>query len=208
LAELRALCRCREEPPALGQRAVLRAYLGKSKIRLQVDFGFGDVLAVPAGEAELPTLIDRVPAPMVRAYPRVVSVAEKLEAIVHLGRRNSRMKDFHDVWALSQEFVFEGRELRDAIAACFARRGTQWTAIVPDAMTSAFYADPDVEARWRAYLRRDQFRTAPPASPIEVGDRAREFLGPVRESIVAATAFEQHWPPGGPWQPGIRPESR
>jgi hypothetical protein len=64
----------RDEQRYAGQRAVLSVYLGKTRIRLQVDFGFGDVLSMPAEEAELPTLIDRVPAPrvLVRGDARLV----------------------------------------------------------------------------------------------------------------------------------------
>jgi hypothetical protein len=46
-----------------GQRAVLRAHLGKPRVRPQVEFGFGDVLPVAPEEAAVPTLIDRAPPP-------------------------------------------------------------------------------------------------------------------------------------------------
>jgi hypothetical protein len=189
----------RDEQRYPGQRAVLRAHLGKTRIRVQVDFGFGDALSVAPAEAEVPTLIDRVPAPRVRAYPRVAVVAEKFEAMVQLGRRNSRMKDFHDLWALSEGFAFDGPSLREAISVCFARRGTAWTRETPDALTPAFYADPDVEARWDAYLRKGRFRTSPPRAAQEMGDRIRTFLAPLRESILVEGALDQHWPAGGPW---------
>ena len=36
------------------------------------------------------------PVPKIKAYPCYTLVAEKLEAMVHLGETNSRMKDFYD----------------------------------------------------------------------------------------------------------------
>lgn len=87
----------------------------------------------------------QLPAPQLRTYPRIVSIAEKFNAMVRLGRRNSRMKDFHDVWALSSEFPFEGPALREAVAACFERRADPWTPEIPDALTSAFYSDAELE---------------------------------------------------------------
>ena len=192
----------RDRQKHAGRRAVVRVYLGAAKVRLQVDFGFGDAVSITPETAELPTLIDRVPAPVVRTYPRVVTIAEKFEAMVQLGRPNSRMKDFHDLWALSEAFAFDGTPLCEAIYTCFARRGTLWTSDIPDALTPAFYSDTDVQSRWRAYLRAGHFRTPPPAVLEQVGDRVRAFLGPVRESIVADVAFAAHWPAGGPWQPG------
>ena len=194
----------RDEQRYAGQRAVVRAYLGKARIRLQVDFGFGDALSTAPDTTEIPTLIDGLPAPVVHAYPRVATVAEKFEAMVQLGRRNSRMKDFHDIWALSEAFPFEGTALRTAIERCFDRRGTAWNSEIPDVLTSAFCADPDVEARWRAYLRRGFFRQSPPQTIDEIGERVRSFFGPVREAILAGTPFDRHWPPGGPWAAGPR----
>jgi hypothetical protein len=123
--------------------------------------------------------------------------------MVQLGRRNSRMKDFHDLWALSEAFAFDGPSLREAISRCFARRGTVWTVEIPDALTSAFYSDPDVDRRWADYLRKGQFRAQPPRAVQDVGERIVRFLGPLRESIVASSAFGRFWPAGGPWQAGV-----
>jgi hypothetical protein len=190
----------RAEEEYQGQRAVLRAWLGKARIRVQVDFGFGDAIVPPAEETDYPTLLEGLPAPRLRAYPRVVTVAEKFQAMVDLGRRNSRMKDFHDIWALSSEFQFDGVALREAVTACFERRRTAWTAETPDVLSAAFYTDPDLAARWAAYLRAGAFRTSPPDNFKAVGERVHEFLGPVRKSIVAGEGFKRTWSPGGPWQ--------
>jgi predicted nucleotidyltransferase component of viral defense system len=190
----------RAEDKYPGQRAVLWAYLGKARIRLQVDFGFGEGISPSAEDSEYPTMLAGLPAPRLRTYPQVVTLAEKLDAMVQLGRRNSRMKDFHDVWALSTEFAFDGRSLRHAIVDCFARRGTPWTPEAPEALGSAFYRDDDLQARWGAYLRAGAFRAPPPARFESIGERVRSFLGPVRESIVADEPFELEWRAGGPWR--------
>jgi hypothetical protein len=107
----------RTEEEYQGRRAVLRAFLGKARIRIQVDYGFGDAVTPGPEDAEYPTLLDGLPNPRIRTYPRVVTVAEKFQAMVDLGRRNSRMKDFHDVWALSSKFAFDGTALREAVSA-------------------------------------------------------------------------------------------
>lgn len=184
----------------VGQRAILWAYLGKAKIRVQIDVGFGDAVQPAPQEEHYPTLLDGLPAPRLRAYPRAVSVAEKFEAMVNLGRRNSRMKDFHDIWALSSEFSFEGPALRTAVSACFERRGRIWTPEAPDALRPAFYSDDNLRRQWAAYLRAGAFRTPPPENFEPVGERVAALLGPVRESILAGDPFEMHWDAGGPWQ--------
>jgi hypothetical protein len=126
-------------------------------------------------------------------------VAEKFEAMVKLDTRNSRMKDFHDVWALAGAFAFDGPALRKAIAACFERRATQWTAEAPRALTAAFYQIPEIETRWRRYLAAGAVLVAPPARFEVIGERIMAFLGPVRTSIVEDAAFTSTWGPEGPW---------
>ena len=183
-----------------GQRANLRARLGTARIAVQVDFGFGNAVTPVVDEERLPTLIGGVPAPLVRAYPRVTTIAEKFEAMVQLGTHNSRMKDFYDVWALSDTFSFDGTELREAVERCFERRGTAWTYAVPDALTSAFYSNANLQSRWQSYGQDGQLLSSPPNAFEEIGSRLRLFMGPVRESIVAGSPFEMHWPAGGPWR--------
>ena len=72
-----------------GQRATLTALLGNAKATVRVDFGFGD--AVSPEDAVMPTLIDSLPAPRLLVYPMVSVIAEKFQAMVHLGLSNTRM---------------------------------------------------------------------------------------------------------------------
>ena len=183
-----------------GHRASLLALLGSAKSTVQVDFGFGDVVTPGPEEARLPTLIDGVPEPSLRTYPRVSTVAEKFEAMVQLGARNSRMKDFYDVWALSETFEFDGAELREAIELCFERRGTAWSQAVPEVLTPAFYSNADLQDRWQSYGQDGQLLSSPPDAFEAIGDRVQSFLGPVRGSILAGQPFEMHWPAAGSWQ--------
>jgi hypothetical protein len=48
-------------------------------------------------------------------------IAEKFQATVMLGRTNSRMKDFYDIWVLSRTSEFKDDQLARAIAATFPR---------------------------------------------------------------------------------------
>ena len=183
-----------------GQRAKLRARLGTAQISVQVDFGFGNAVTSVVDEESLPTLIDGVPPPLLRTYPRVATIAEKFETMVQLGIGNSHMKDFYDVWALSETFAFDGIELREAVEGCFARRGTVLSQAVPVALTSAFYSNADLQDRWQAYGQDGQLLSSPPSAFEDIGSRIQAFLGPVRETIMAEESFARHWPPGGSWR--------
>lgn len=183
-----------------GQRAAMTGFLGSAKCNLQVDFGFGDVVIPGPEEAQLPTLIGGVPAPFLLTYPQISSIAEKFEAMVQLGTVNSRMKDFYDVWALSETFAFAGPELQEAVARCFDRRGTPLGPETPEALTPALYSNPQQQSHWTTYGHRGGLLHLPPSAFDEVGSRIQSFLGPVRNSILAGEPFSMYWPPGGPWE--------
>ena len=187
-----------QEQPS--QRVKLTGRLGNVRIPIQVDIGFGDVVVPGPEEVQFPTLLDRMAAPLVRAYPRVSSVAEKFEAIVQLGRQNSRMKDFHDIWALSETFSFDGYSLAEALRACFNRRGTDWTTRTPLALTPAFYSDDRLIRLWGEYRTSTDPLVPPPDAFEAVGERVVTFLAPIRGSVLTDAPFDMSWPPGGPWR--------
>ena len=189
----------RPEEKYSGKRARFRAFLGNARIAVQLDIGVGDAVVIEPEEIVYPTLLSPLPAPRLRAYPRELTVAEKFEAMVSLGARNSRMKDFHDVWALAGAFEFEGARLQRAVAACFERRGTILTAEASPILAPSFFQTPQLETRWRNYLAAGAVLIAPPAQFEMVGERIIRFLGPVRNAILAGNAFGGSWAPNGPW---------
>ncbi len=182
-----------------GQRVKMVCRLGKARIPIQIDFGFGDVATPGPQEAQLNTLIGGIPAPFLRVYSLVTSIAEKFHAMLEHGPTNSRMKDFYDIWALSEAFTFEGTALREAIRNCFDQRDTPVSGEMPAALTSAFYFAAAPDARWRDYRHEVTLLSPPPESFAVVGERVRNFFAPVYASIVANTPFDLHWSPGGPW---------
>jgi len=188
----------RSEEAYAGKRARFRAFLGNARIAVQLDIGVGDVV-IYTEDITYPTMLPALPAPRLRAYPREATVAEKFEAMVKLEARNSRMKDFHDIWALAGAFAFDGPSLQQAVAACFERRGTPWLGETPRALTTAFYQMPELETRWRNYLAAGAVLATPPSRFEDIGERIINFLGPVRNSIVSGEAFDAGWAPAGPW---------
>lgn len=190
----------RAEDEHAGKRARFRAFLGNARIAVQLDIGVGDAVAIEPEEITYPTMLPALPAPNVRAYPRELTVAEKFETMIKLDTRNSRMKDFHDVWALAAAFEFDGAALQKAVTACFERRGTLWTGEAPRVLTPAFYQMPELETRWRNYLAAGAVLIPPPAQFETIGEGIIRFLGPVRAGIVAGESFAGSWAPGGPWR--------
>ncbi len=164
----------REEVEYGGVRLRTRATLDGARIAINIDIGFGDALEPGAELIDYPVLLD-LPPPRLRAYARETVVAEKFQAMVALGRANSRMKDFYDVWVLARTYDFDPERLARAIAATFARRETAIPAVPPDGLTPAFAADGAKQAQWRAFI--EDLELAPAALEEVLAD-LRAFLMP------------------------------
>jgi len=142
----------REEVEYGGSRLRTTAALAGARIPITVDIGFGDAVEPDVEDIDLPVLLD-MPAPHLRAYPPETVIAEKFHAMVILGRANSRMKDFYDVWMLTSTVELEPERLRRAIAATFERRNTAVPLAVPDGLSDAFAEDPSKLRQWEAFAR-------------------------------------------------------
>ena len=191
----------RDSQKYCGQRAKFRTFLGRARIGIQVDFGFGDVVTPGPEEVRIPTILEHLPAPFLLAYPQISTIAEKFESMVLLGIRNSRMKDFHDIWVLSETFTYDGVELQQAIVRCFNRRGSVWAVETPEAFTPSFFANAERLADWNGYRHLVSLSNSPPPTFEVIGRLNQSFLAPVRASILSGKPFEMHWPAGGPWRP-------
>lgn len=142
--------RIREEFEYGGLRLRTTASISGARIAVMIDVAFGDSLEPGAEVIDYPSMLN-LPTPRLRAYARETVIAEKFQAMVALGRANSRMKDFYDIWLLSQFFSFDDDRLARAIAATFERRGTTIPTELPDAFTPAFSEDVQKQRQWNAF---------------------------------------------------------
>jgi Nucleotidyl transferase AbiEii toxin, Type IV TA system len=183
-----------------GARVTIAAKLGDARLALQVDVGFGDAVNPEPTTIDFPTLLP-LPAPRILAYPKETVISEKLQAMVHLGLANSRMKDFFDICYLAGAFEFNGDVLREAVIATFARRGTAMPDGLPLALTETFFADAQKRQQWTAFINRSG--VADKSLALDQVVRAlAEFLGPVIEAASAGSNIPARWRAGGPWVPG------
>jgi predicted nucleotidyltransferase component of viral defense system len=171
-----------------GLRIKTNAAVGGARVRVVIDIGFGDAVEPGIAETELPVLLD-LPPPRLRAYPREAVIAEKFQAMVVLGRANSRMKDLYDIWALSRAYEFKGDALARAIAATFARRNTVIPAEPPIALTRAFAEMPAKQQQWVSFV--DELAVEPGRLDTIIRDLA-EFLMPHAVVALTLTDSEQH----------------
>lgn len=163
----------RKEAGYGGVRVDLRATLDGARIALQVDIGFGDVVTPAPEPIHYPVLLDDLPAPRLRAYPKYTVVAEKLHAICLLGMTNSRMKDYFDLWVLLTEEDLAPDELRRAVEATFARRRLAMPADLPIGLSDAFAQDPIKQRQWAAFFKKNGLA---PRELAEVVARLRDVF--------------------------------
>ncbi len=170
----------RAEQEYAGVRISLDASLGTIRDRLQIDIGFGDALWPYPEELVYPVVLDD-PAPVLRVYHPETVIAEKLEAIVSLGIRNSRIKDFFDIDYLARSERCDRGTLIEAIRRTFARRGTPIPKQAPVGLTPEFWGLSGRAAQVRAFVRRARLKQSPEQA-AEVGLRVTAFALPLLEA--------------------------
>lgn len=194
-----AVERIRAEDEYAGARATLPARSGKARLVLQIDMGLGDAVWPAPEKCAYPTLLD-FPAPELLAYPREAVVAEKLEAMVVLGDRNSRIKDFFDLHHLATCFEFDRATLTEAVRRTFARRHTPIPEQQPIALTRDYWENPSRPTQVRAFARRARI-AVPENFADECARTLAAFLSPVLEDLSSGRLRVGTWLPGGPWSP-------
>lgn len=164
----------REEIEYGGSRLRTTAALAGARIPITVDIGFGDAVEPGIEDIDLPVLLG-MPSPHLRAYPPETVIAEKFHAMVVLGRANSRMKDYYDIWMLTSAFDLVPGRLRRAIAATFARRNTTVPVEVPDGLSDSFASEPNKQRQWEAFARN--LAGQAPEFSLVVSDLRKRLVG-------------------------------
>lgn len=144
----------RDDQEYHGIRIRLLGHLGRARIAIQVDVGFGDAISPPPETLEYPTILN-FPAPHIRAYHPATVVAEKFNAMIALGIMNSRLKDFYDVYMLLQHMNLDDEQLAQSIRSTFQRRKTPLPTELPPVFTDEYIIEGNKEIQWAAFLRRN-----------------------------------------------------
>ena len=214
-SDVQAICTAKVEPDAVvfdpasirveairaedeysGTRATLLAHCGNARLTLQIDLGVGDSVWPVPRACVYPTLLD-FPPPQVLAYPREAVVAEKLEAMVVLGDRNTRIKDFFDLHHLASHFDFDREILAEAIRRTFARRRTPIPQGEPIGLTPAYWENPSRPAQVRAFVRRAGLTAGNDPGADEIVRLLGAFLLPVLDDLRRGAHVMGFWEQGG-----------
>ena len=189
--------RITEDAEYEGVRVRVHGSLGKARVSIQIDIGFGDVIVPNADSVSYPAILD-FPVPVLKGYTMESTIAEKFQAMVKLGVLNSRMKDFYDIWFLSRTFDFKGELLGEAIEKTFEKRNTP-VNLEAALFDPSFGMDRDKNAQWRGFIRKAKLVGAPDTFE-EIVAAVRLFLEPLARAIAEQKAFNSIWTASGPWR--------
>jgi hypothetical protein len=180
--------RIKEDAEYEGIRITMTAWLGKTRVHIQIDIGFADVITPAPERLDYPTILD-FPAPHLYGYPPETVIAEKFQAMTVLGMANSRMKDFYDIWMLITNFEFDGRVIQTAIERTFQNRSTELPT-EKHIIFSDEFAENKTD-QWSAFSKKLREENA--VMTNQVVATMQDFFFPVLHASQQGTAFKKKW---------------
>ena len=136
-----------------GAEVSMIAYYGRTRFKVAIDIGFGDIVDAVEYSIPLTTYSKGVlfeSSVKLHCYPKEFIFAEKLETIIYRGSFNSRMKDYHDLYSMiSSTELSSFHNLEGIIRLVFEHRETLLTLPIT-------YAENEIEQMqifWSAYLK-------------------------------------------------------
>jgi len=181
-----------------GVRVKFRGFLERSRIAMQIDVGFGDVIFPKPKIIDYPVILD-FPRPHLKGYPVESAVSEKFEAMVKLGLLNSRMKDFYDIWLMMRQFDFNGSKLVKALKSTFEHRKTSFPKDTPLFAEEIYDEKSDRQTLWKAFLKKGDIKNTPEKLHA-IARRIEGFLIKPLNSINERQRFNRGWKAPGPWK--------
>lgn len=173
------------------------ALLERVRIQVQIDIGFSDELTSKAEAIEYPNILPDLKTIRMKGYPKEAVVAEKFHAMIRHGDLNSRMKDYYDIWLISETFEFDGGSLQKAIEVTFNNRNTDIPNERPSSMSAEFARTS--QTRWINFLNKSGLDRR--AGDFEnVLDSIWKFLEQPVKSAVNQTLLTSKWIPQKGWR--------
>jgi hypothetical protein len=181
-----------------GIRVKFAGLLDRSRIPMQIDVGFGDIIYPKPKLFNYPVILD-LPEPHLKGYPLESVISEKFEAMINLGLLNSRMKDFYDIWLMMRQFDFNGSNLAEALKRTFEHRKTNLPKERPLFAEEIYDEKSDRQTLWKAFLIKDNIKHAPDKLSATAKE-IEEFLIHLLEAINKGIEFDGEWKTPGLWK--------
>jgi Nucleotidyl transferase AbiEii toxin, Type IV TA system len=152
-----------------GTRIRMDARIDNVRLKIQIDFGVGDIM---------------VPGPRMIEYPVLV------------GSDTIRLQDFYDVWTYSNHLDFNTDTLLKAIDATFKNRETPVPAREFEALSRRFAEQHRVQ--WNAFVKKIGEHDLTDAF-VKVVEKIETFATPLLRSLAQRETLSQQWKAGNGW---------
>lgn len=188
----------KEDADYEGVRVKFIGFLERSRIHMQIDVGFGDIIYPKSQAIDYPIILS-LPKPHLKGYPVESVVSEKFEAMVKLGLLNSRMKDFYDIWLMIRQFNFNGSDLAEALKRTFEHRKTNLPVGKPLFAEEIYDEKSDRQTLWKAFLRKGNIKHAPDRLATTAKEIENFLIKPL-DAINKMQEFVGEWKAQGAWK--------
>jgi len=165
---------------------------------IQIDIGFSDELTSKAESIEYPNILPDLKTVRMKGYPKETVVAEKFHAMIRHGDLNSRMKDYYDIWLISETFEFDGRSLQKAIETTFNNRDTEIPNERPSSMSAEFASAS--QTRWKNFLNKSGLDRTRAGDFKNVLDSIWKFLEQPIKATFTQIPLTRKWNPRKGWK--------
>ena len=142
----------RTQAAQVGVRGHIRGYLGNARNDLQIDMGFGDVITGGPIRLEYRALLGNRTF-SIDAYSMETVIAEKLDALVSIGIKNSRIRDLYDLHTLLVDETSNAAPATAAAANTFRHRQTD-LPVSPGALSDDHWSSESLAIYWINFLKR------------------------------------------------------
>lgn len=171
-----------------GVRFIFSAHLGTARVKVGLDISVGDPVTPDPQPVRLPSVRPGAEAVDVLGYPLDTVLAEKIATAIELGDASTRIKDYVDVWGLTERHAFSSEQVSRALFTTAAHRDVE---VVPLSDVLTDFAS--VRARgydaYRSSLGPDG--QALPATFAEVVRAVSHFA----DRLARDTGHDSQWDP-------------
>lgn len=145
-----------EEHDYPGIRFMLEGTMDKMRQPLKIDISTGDIITPGAIEYSYRLMFeDR--SISIWTYNLETLLGEKLETIMARGKTNTRMRDFYDIYVLTEYESINTDLLYEAFVATSRRRGSAEQIPQFNDILQAVHSDTDMEKMWEKYRADNYF---------------------------------------------------
>lgn len=133
-----------------GIKTKFLGHIGNVRVPFSIDIGIDDIIVPEPVKRKITTRLPDFDAPEIYTYTLESTIAEKFDAILQRMETTSRMKDFYDIYYLSEIFDFDGSTLQKAICATLEHRQRKIEPAVLDEIGD-FVKNDYLNKRWAAF---------------------------------------------------------